>query len=511
MTPDPASLLPIALEAASIATGMMQAQHPVSISEKHDRDLVSDVDVAIERAVRAFLHDATPSVGFLGEEEGGSDSPESGWLWTLDPIDGTSNFAHGLPLCATSLALVHDGRPVLGVIDAPFLGQRYHAVEGLGAHAGKTRLSVSTATRLRDAVVAIGDYATGPSADRKNEARLAMTVQLASQAHRIRMLGTAALDLAWVADGRLDASIIVGSHPWDTAAGVLIAREAGATVVDTNGRPHDFRSSAAITAPAALIDQLLALIEETGTNTSEEQGATNDRVSPYAALDGILSKARYLIFDFDGPTCDLSAAMPPDAPERLRRQIRAEAVDPSLADALAETHDVWGILTRAAAVNPDMAAHLDAELTAIEVTASANATPAAYAHEVVAACRDSGRTPAVISRHSSHAVSSYLARYGLTDQFAHVIAPGSYPPGHLQTMPHLLGEAIRTLQAAATECALITAYVASAEAARHAGAHPIGYATTRETYELLADAGVECILPSLADLTLRLRARPLPN
>jgi myo-inositol-1(or 4)-monophosphatase len=260
MTVGPGSLLPVAFQAADIASELIRTRRPASVTEKSDRDLVSDVDLAIERKVRAYLAEATPDTGFLGEEEGRSGNPASGWLWTLDPIDGTSNFAHGLPLCAVSLALLHDGRPVLAVIDAPLLSERYHAVEGHGAYAGTRPLTASTTTRLRDAVVAIGDYATGQEADRKNEQRLAVTIQLTPRVHRIRMLGTAALDLAWVADGRLDASVTLGNKPWDTAAGVLLAREAGATVTDSDGHPHDLNSAATIAAAPALISQLTALI-----------------------------------------------------------------------------------------------------------------------------------------------------------------------------------------------------------------------------------------------------------
>src|SRR5947208_11225084 len=167
MTPDPESLLPAAMRAADIAAEMMRTRRPATLTEKNDRDLVSDGDLAIERQVRAHLADASPGTGFLGEEEGQTGGPAGGWMWTLDPIDGTSNFAHGIPLCATSLALLHDGRPVLGVIDAPFLGQRYHAIEGHGAYIGEDRLSASSTAHLRDAVVAVGDYATGPRADHK--------------------------------------------------------------------------------------------------------------------------------------------------------------------------------------------------------------------------------------------------------------------------------------------------------------------------------------------------------
>jgi myo-inositol-1(or 4)-monophosphatase len=113
-------------------------------------------------------------------------------------------------------------------------------------------LTVAGEHRLRDAVVAVGDYATGPRADRKNEQRLALTIQLAPRVHRVRMIGSAALDLAWVAEGRLDAAIMLVNKPWDTAAGVLLAREAGATVVDIDGSAHRFDSAAIIAGPDAL-------------------------------------------------------------------------------------------------------------------------------------------------------------------------------------------------------------------------------------------------------------------
>ena len=113
------------------------------------------------------------------------------------------------------------------------------------------------------------------------------------------MIGTAALDLAWVAEGRLDASITLGNKPWDTSAGVLIAREAGATVVDTDGSAHSFHSAATIAAADPLISQLLPLIQATDANTLDSQRGFT---SPYAALDAILSSARCLIFDFDGPS-----------------------------------------------------------------------------------------------------------------------------------------------------------------------------------------------------------------
>jgi myo-inositol-1(or 4)-monophosphatase len=504
---DPGSLLPVALRAADIASDLIRTRPPASVTEKSDRDLVSDVDLAIERAVRGYLHEATPDTGFLGEEEGQSGDLGTGWLWTLDPIDGTSNYAHGLPLCAISLALLHDWRPVLAVIDAPFLGERYHAVEGHGAYAGERPLKASTTTRLRDAVVAIGDYATGDGADRKNELRLAATIQLTPRVHRIRMLGTAAVDLAWVAAGRLDASITLSNKPWDTSAGALIAREAGATVTDAHGNPHDLNSAATIAAAPQLISQLIPLIQAADLTASQD--AQIGFASPYKELDEILSQARHLIFDFDGPICDLTAAMPRTTAELLREVIRNETADMPVA--IAATSDPIEIIASAVAISPSLAARLDEELTSIELTAASTSRPAAYVHEALAACRDSGRTPAIISRNSAQAVSSYLDKHGLADQARNVTALASFPPGHLQTFPHLLEDTIHALGATPDGCALITATEAGIDTAQGIGAHPIGYATTPAASERLTAAGAACVIPSLADLTLRLRARPLPN
>jgi myo-inositol-1(or 4)-monophosphatase len=273
MTTDPGSLLPLALQAIDMARQIILTRRPDSVREKADRDLVSDIDLEIERSVRAHFEHATPGIGFLGEEEGRSGSSDASWLWTLDPVDGTSNFVHGLPLCAVSLALVCDGSPVLAVIDAPLLGERYHAVKGHGSFKGTTAVTASTTTRLRDAIVAIGDYAVGDGADRKNELRFAATIQLTPRVHRIRMLGTAALDLAWVADGRLDASITLANKAWDTCAGVLIAREAGAMVVDSDGSPHQLNSSATIAAPPALLSQIVPLIRAPAITSAAEHAS----------------------------------------------------------------------------------------------------------------------------------------------------------------------------------------------------------------------------------------------
>jgi myo-inositol-1(or 4)-monophosphatase len=258
---DLSSLLSIALEAADLGSKFVRSLPPGNLTAKGDRDMASEVDFAVEHAIRSFLRKETPDIDFLGEEEGSAGNVGDA-LWTLDPVDGTANFIHGLPLCAISLGLVRRGRPALGVIDLPFLGSRYSAVDGEGAFVDGRRLHVSQTAGLHDAIVAIGDYAVGPEAEHRNRLRLAVTQQLAPKALRVRMLGSAAIDLAWLAEGRLDASITLGNNPWDTAAGVVLAREAGAQVVDKDGSPHTIDSLATIAAARPLLGQVLHLIRE---------------------------------------------------------------------------------------------------------------------------------------------------------------------------------------------------------------------------------------------------------
>jgi myo-inositol-1(or 4)-monophosphatase len=263
-----APLLATALDAVALASDLIRDHEPAKLTAKGDRDFASDVDFAVERAVRSYLTDKTPDIGFLGEEDGLT-AAAGELLWALDPIDGTVNFVQGMPLCAVSLGLVHRKRTVLGVIDLPFLDTRYHAVEGDGAFCGSRRLRVRDVTGLDSAVIALGDYAVGTGAAEKNALRFALTEDLAQRALRLRMLGTAATDLAWLADGKVHASVTMSNKPWDTSAGVVIAREAGALVVDRDGSPHTFDSEATIAGAPGIIGQLVDAIRRAEAHVRE--------------------------------------------------------------------------------------------------------------------------------------------------------------------------------------------------------------------------------------------------
>jgi myo-inositol-1(or 4)-monophosphatase len=253
-------LLAVANDAVDLAAELMRTRTPGALTTKGDRDTASETDFAIEHAVRSYLLQHTPDIGFLGEEEGAAGAPD-GLTWALDPIDGTANFVHGIPLCGISLGLTDGITPIVGVLDFPFLQSRYTAAQHRGAYANGEPIHVSRRDQLHEAIVSIGDYAVGVNAERKNAQRLAVTAGLARSVERVRMNGSAALDFAWLAHGRLDALVILSNQPWDMAAGSILAREAGAAVVDKDGSNHTPKSSATIAANPLLLEPLLTLVQ----------------------------------------------------------------------------------------------------------------------------------------------------------------------------------------------------------------------------------------------------------
>lgn len=246
MSHDFAEMLPVATSAVEEASDYIRAHRPATVTAKGDRDMVTDVDHAVEAMIRQRLAEATPGIDFLGEENSPSGATvDPGWM--LDPIDGTANYVRGLDLCGISLALVAGTEPVVAVIDLPMLDQRYTAVQGSGAFAGDARLHVSGISRLDEAIVAVGDSATH------------LVAPVAAQVQRVRMLGSAALDLALLAAGVIDASISLDTDVWDTAAGVLVAREAGAHIRDIHGNPWTPESRMLVASCPALLDDVLKL------------------------------------------------------------------------------------------------------------------------------------------------------------------------------------------------------------------------------------------------------------
>ncbi|WP_431240971.1 inositol monophosphatase family protein (plasmid) [Mycolicibacterium aichiense] len=228
-------------------------------NDKDDRDPVSETDLSIENLIRELLHDLLPEVPFVGEETGGR-VPETGLSWIVDPVDGTVNFLEGIPLCGTSIGLACDNRPILGAVSLPLLKSRFSGGPMVPSTENARRITVSNTFSLRQAVVAVGDYSTGRDAESKNERKLAVHASLAPSVYRIRMLGSAAIDLAWLASGRLHGSLTMSNNVWDMCGGVAIALGAGAEVSDMIGEPYTLASSATIAAVPGLLHPLLEQI-----------------------------------------------------------------------------------------------------------------------------------------------------------------------------------------------------------------------------------------------------------
>lgn len=262
---DARRLLAVAATVTATASELVRSHIPQTVTWKGDRDVTSNVDLAVEKLVRDLLRKHTPNAGFLGEEEGGG-RPGEGLHWVLDPIDGTVNLVHGVPLCAISLSLVHNGKVEAAVIELPFLDSRYTALRGRGAYANNGRLHVSATTNLDAALVSIDQYTFGEDSQQKNYARHCLIENLYPYVQRIRMLGTSAIDLAWTAQGRLDACIMLGNKPWDTSAGTLIAEEAGARVLDLDGSEHSADSAATIAVTPTLEHDLMSIVRATLAN-----------------------------------------------------------------------------------------------------------------------------------------------------------------------------------------------------------------------------------------------------
>jgi len=260
---DDAGLLLAAEQAVDVGAGILRRgrSHIGALIEKGDRDFATDVDLQIETAIRTALGTATPDIPFLGEEEGGDEQGERP-RWVLDPIDGTINFAKDSPLCAISLSLVLAGQPVLGIVDTPLLGERFIAREGDGAYLNDARIAISEVGDLREAMIGLADFKVGVGSEEENRVHLAVLARLAGESLRVRMHGSAALDLAWLAAGRLHATLMLSNLPWDVTAGLLLVREAGGVVYDYDGSPHDADSRFTIASAPSLAGAVQRIVLE---------------------------------------------------------------------------------------------------------------------------------------------------------------------------------------------------------------------------------------------------------
>lgn len=241
--------LQAAREAGQLLMGYLGCLDPARIAHKSAaRDLVTEADLASERCLVAHLRGAFPEHA-IEAEEAVRDARSSAPRWFLDPLDGTVNFVHSLPCFAVSLGLCVDGQPEVAVLHAPRLGETFHAVRGGGAFLGEERLRVSAASVLADSLLATGFPYLRPGPRASNLENFAA---LLPEVRDLRRMGSAALDLAYVAAGRFDGFWELQLAPHDVAAGALLVREAGGLVTDLDGGEDWLRGGHLVAAGAAL-------------------------------------------------------------------------------------------------------------------------------------------------------------------------------------------------------------------------------------------------------------------
>jgi len=230
----------------------------LTIRKKRQNDFVSEVDEAAEEAIISVLRDAYPDHGILAEESGRTDT-KSDYVWVIDPLDGTTNFLHGFPQYCVSIGLLHKGKPTQAVVYDTNRNELFTASKGVGAYLNDRRIRASRADKLEDALVGTGfpfrevghldDY-------------LRMFKNVTKGTSGIRRPGAAALDLAWVACGRIDAFWEIGLSPWDMAAGALLVREAGGLIGDLDGNEGFMDSGRVVATNSKLFSAFLQLLKQ---------------------------------------------------------------------------------------------------------------------------------------------------------------------------------------------------------------------------------------------------------
>ena len=246
----------IAREAGALLANYFERR--VAVELKGEFDVVTEADRASEKLVVERLRSHFPSHGIVAEEGGGRES-SSEYCWYVDPLDGTTNFAHGFPMFNVTLGLARAGEMIAGVIYDPIRQELFAAERGGGAYLNNRRIHVSTIQRLEDSLPCTGF----PSRKRSQSVNIHFYYQLAMATHGVRRTGSAAIDLAYVACGRLDFFWEFGLSPWDMAAGTLLVEEAGGRVSDMNGGPHSVTESEHLLADnGALHGQALEIFGE---------------------------------------------------------------------------------------------------------------------------------------------------------------------------------------------------------------------------------------------------------
>ncbi len=245
----------LAAKAGQMALARRDGLSSSSLEFKNDKDIVTDVDKEIEAFIIAELAKAFPGHATYGEEFGKSSS-SSEYCWVIDPIDGTTSYVHGQPFYSVSIALKHKGSPVLAAVCAPSLGETFCAAKGQGAFVNGARLKVSSRARLIDSVLSTGFACLRAGLEENN---LPAFCRIVPKLRGVRRYGSAAIDMAFVAAGRLEGFWELNLNVYDIAAGELLVTEAGGKVFDLNGG-KEFPQRGTVATNGLIDKELLPLL-----------------------------------------------------------------------------------------------------------------------------------------------------------------------------------------------------------------------------------------------------------
>lgn len=242
----------------SLVKDFGEVEH-LQVSSKGAGDFVSRADVAAENIIREELSLARPNYGWLGEESGGEDGKDPTRRWIVDPLDGTTNFLHGMPHWAVSIALEHKGEIVSGVVFDPAKDEMFFAEKGQGAWLNQSRIRVSDRSKMIESCFATGIPFGGRSS---LPATLQDLAKLMPQVAGVRRWGAAALDLAYVAAGRYEGYWERDLNAWDIAAGILLVKEAGGLVESVRDQSDPLESGSVLCANSEIFDQFSKVLRQ---------------------------------------------------------------------------------------------------------------------------------------------------------------------------------------------------------------------------------------------------------
>jgi myo-inositol-1(or 4)-monophosphatase len=250
-------LLETAIEAAQRAGRLIAERYPRerNAAYKAYRDLVTETDIAAEKTILNLIQKRFPDHGVLSEEASGGGIDE-GYTWVIDPLDGTSNYTHRIPTFAVSIAVVERGEPRIGVVYDPMREHLFAAERGDGASLNGQALEVSGFSELRESIVGF-DWARD---EETRQGVLGKLNRLAPHCHTMRAMGSASLGLTYVAAGWLDGYFHLALHPWDSAAAVVLAVEAGGRCSTLDGRPYSITSPDCAVTNGRIHDELLDVL-----------------------------------------------------------------------------------------------------------------------------------------------------------------------------------------------------------------------------------------------------------